>query len=213
MCWNKEVSLNTFLFSSFVFLLILYNNKYTSYKIPEFNRFWICAFIGIVISMQLVEYFIWSNIDNIFYNKLFTFLAMIVIFLQPITTIMNIDDNIAKRLLMISYLLIMVPFGFFNYNKNMYSTLSKNGHLKWNLINNDNTFSKIKFSWFFFFLFPLFYQKHNVGLMFGLLTLVVIYYNYMNDGSVESMWCWIVNTVMLYYAGYLLFYLPYFQKK
>ena len=29
MCWNKEVSLNTFLFSSFVFLLILYNNKYT----------------------------------------------------------------------------------------------------------------------------------------------------------------------------------------
>jgi hypothetical protein len=213
MCWNKEVSLNTFLFSTFVFLLILYNNKYTSYKIPEFKRFWICAFIGIVISMQLVEYFIWNNIDNIFYNKVFTFLAMVVIFLQPITTIMNIDDNIAKRFLMISYLLIMIPFGLFNYNKNVYSTLTKNGHLKWNLVNNDNTFSKIKFSWFFFFLFPLFYQKHNLGLMFGLLTLAIVSYNYINDGSVESIWCWIVNTIMLYYAGYLLFYLPYFSKK
>lgn len=214
MCWNKEVSLNTFLFSSFVFLLILYNNKYTSYKIPEFNRFWICAFIGIVISMQLVEYFIWSNIDNIFYNKLFTFVAMIVIFLQPITTIMNIDDTIMKRFLIIGYLVMMVPFGFFNYNKNIYSTLSKNGNLKWNLINDENKFSKIiKFSWFFFFLFPLFYQKHNLGLMFGLLTLMIVSYNYINDGSVGSIWCWIVNSIMIYYASYLLFYLPYFSKK
>ena len=37
MCWNKDVSLNTFLFSGFVLLLIYYNNTYTKYKVAEFD--------------------------------------------------------------------------------------------------------------------------------------------------------------------------------
>jgi hypothetical protein len=214
MCWNKEVSLNTFLFSSFVFLLILYNNKYTFYKIPEFNRFWMCAFMGIVILMQLIEYFIWINIDNIFYNKLFTSLAMLIIFFQPITTIMNINDSKIKQMLLISYLGLMIPFGLINYNKNIYSTISSNKHLNWNLINHENKFTKIiSLSWIFFFLFPLFYEEQRLGLSFGILTLLIMIYNYMHDDTIESMWCWIVNSIMIYYAGYLLFYLPYVSKK
>jgi hypothetical protein len=214
MCWNKEVSLNTFLFSSFVFLLILYNNHYTFYKIPDFNKFWICAFMAIVILMQLVEYFIWRNIDNIFYNKLFTLLAMLVIFCQPITTIMNITNDKTRQILLFSYLALMIPFGFINYNKNIYSTISPNKHLNWNLINHENKFVKIiTLMWLFFFLFPLLYQGHQLGFLFGILTLVIIIYNYMNDDTIESMWCWIVNSIMLYYAGYLLFYLPYISKK
>ena len=214
MCWNNEVSLNTFLFSSFVFLLILYNNKYTFYKIPEFNRFWMCALMGIVILMQLIEYFIWINIDNIFYNKLFTSLAMLIIFFQPITTIMNINDSKIKQMLLISYLGLMIPFGLINYNKNIYSTISSNKHLNWNLINHENKFTKIiSLSWIFFFLFPLFYEEQRLGLSFGILTLLIMIYNYMHDDTIESMWCWIVNSIMIYYAGYLLFYLPYVSKK
>ena len=214
MCWNKEVSLNTFLFSSFVFLLILYNNHYTFYKIPEFDRFWMCAFMGIIILMQLVEYFIWINIDNIFYNKLFTSLAMLIIFFQPITTIMNISNITTKQILLISYLGLMIPFGLINYNKNIYSTVSPNNHLNWNLINYENKFAKIIcIAWFFFFLFPLFYQGHQLGFLFGIFTLCVMTYNYINDNTIESMWCWIVNSIMIYYAGYLLFYLPYISKK
>lgn len=38
MCWNEHVSLNTFLFSSFVLALIVYNNSYTKYKIQELNN-------------------------------------------------------------------------------------------------------------------------------------------------------------------------------
>jgi hypothetical protein len=214
MCWNKEVSLNTFLFSSFVFLLILYNNNYTVYKITEFNRFWLRIFMSIVISMQLVEYFIWTNIDNIFYNKLFTNIALLIIFCQPITTIMNIDNEKIKKILLISYLGLMIPFGLINYNKNIYSTVSSNKHLNWNLINYENKFTKIiGLVWIFFFLFPLFYQKHQFGFLFGILTLMIMSYNYMNDNTMESMWCWIVNSIMIYYAGYLLFYLPYISKK
>lgn len=214
MCWNKEVSLNTFLFSSFVYLLILYNNKYTFYKIPDFNRFWICVFVGVVILMQLVEYFIWKNIDDVFYNKLFTICAMIILFIQPITTIMNVSDSKIKQFLLLSYLGIMMSFGFINYNKNIYSTISQNKHLNWNLINYDNKIAKIvQVAWLFFFLFPLFYEGHNIGFLFGILTLLIITYNYIKDNTVESMWCWIVNSIMIYYAGYLLFYLPFVVKK
>ena len=35
--------------------------------------------------------------------------------------------------------------------------------------------------------------------------------NFYKDKSVGSMWCWIVNAGMLYYAAYLLFYLPFFK--
>jgi hypothetical protein len=213
MCWNKEVSLNTFLFSSFIFLLILYNNNYTFYKIPEFDRFWLRIFMAIVISIQLVEYFIWTNIDNIFYNKLFTNIALLIIFCQPITTIMNIDDEKIKKILFISYLILMIPFFILNYNKNIYSTISSNKHLNWNLINHENKFTKIiGLAWIFFFLFPLFYQKHQFGFLFGISTLIMISYNYINDNTLESMWCWIINSVMIYYAGYLLFYLPFIKK-
>lgn len=213
MCWNKEVSLNTFLFSSFVFLLIIYNNEYTFYKIPEFDRFWLRIFMAIVILIQLVEYFIWTNIDNIFYNKLFTNIALLIIFCQPITTIMNIDDEKIKKILFVSYLVLMIPFFILNYNKNIYSTISSNKHLNWNLINHENKFTKIiGLAWIFFFLFPLFYQKHQFGFLFGILTLIMMSYNYMNDNTLESMWCWIVNFIMIYYAGYLLFYLPFIKK-
>jgi len=213
MCWNKEVSLNTFLFSSFVFLLILYNNEYTFYKIPDFDKFWLRIFMAIVISMQLVEYFIWKNIDNIFYNKLFTHIAMLIIFFQPITTILNINNKNIKNILLFSYLSLIIPFGILNYNKNIYSTISNQKHLNWNIINHENKIAKIiGLAWLFFFLFPLFYEGQQLGFLFGLLTLLIISYNYINDNTIESMWCWIVNSIMIYYAGYLLFYLPFIKK-
>ena len=70
MCWNAEVSLNTFLFSSFVLCLIIYNNTYTQYKIKDFNNIWIYLFFVSFILMQLFEFFIWRNVDNKLYNKL-----------------------------------------------------------------------------------------------------------------------------------------------
>ena len=97
--------------------------------------------------------------------------------------------------------------------KNINSTVSPLKHLNWNLgIFDDFVLNKITLlAWFAFFLFPLFYEGNNFGFLFGLLTLITITYNYYKDKSVGSMWCWIVNSIMVYYAGYLLFYLPFFK--
>ena len=215
MCWNKDVSLNTFAFSSFVLLLILYNNKYTSYKINDFSKFWMCVFFSAVILMQLVEYFIWVNIDNVFYNKLFTYLAMLIIFVQPITTIMNVSNVNMKQLLLSAYLILATPSsGYYIYNqhKNIYSTVSSIGNLQWNNYDKNVYSNALMLFWLFFLLFPLFYEKYTSGLLFGILTLLIVAYNYSKYESVSSMWCWILNSVMLYYAGQLLFYLPFVKS-
>ena len=41
MCWNKEVSLNTFIFSTISLLFIYYNNTHTQYKLKEFINIYI----------------------------------------------------------------------------------------------------------------------------------------------------------------------------
>ena len=73
MCWNENVSLNTFLFSGFILALIIYNNSFTKYKIQELNNKWVYFFIASFVFMQLIEFFIWRNIDNKFSNIIATF--------------------------------------------------------------------------------------------------------------------------------------------
>ena len=64
----------------------------------------------------------------------------------------------------------------------------------------------------FFFLFSFSYEKQWFGVIFGLVTLFITVINYKNDNTVGSMWCWSVNSMMIYYAIYLLIYLPFLEK-
>jgi len=93
MCWNESVSLNTFMFSSFILLLIIYNNLFTQYKIQELNNIWVYLFLASFIFMQLIEFFIWRNINNKFYNKLFSIIATLLLIIQPIMSIMILTNK------------------------------------------------------------------------------------------------------------------------
>ena len=211
MCWNSEVSLNTFIFSMFVLLLIMYNNAYTKYKIPELNHFWAYAFFISFILMQLIEYFIWRNIKNPFYNSFFTKSAIMLLLIQPITTIMLINNEILKKYMLALYLILAIPFAIYRFSvKSVKSTVTNKGHLYWGLLlyNNEIYF----LIWLFFFLFSFFYNQTYFAFLFGLIMLIISTYNYYNDGSIGSMWCWIVNSIMIYYAAYLLIYLPFTLK-
>jgi hypothetical protein len=214
MCWNKDISLNTFLFSSFVLLLIIYNNAYTQYKIKELNNIWVYLFFMSFILMQLIEYFIWRNVNDPIYNNLFTILASILLFMQPIASGMLITNNNVRSKFLNLYLIGAIPLLIYRFmTKKINSTITPLKHLNWNLAIFDNFIidQLLLLVWFIFFLFPLFYQGELFAFLFGFLTLIVITYNYYKDGSVGSMWCWIVNSIMLYFAGYLLLYLPFFK--
>jgi len=214
MCWNKDISLNTFLFSSFILCLIIYNNKYTQYKIDDLNNVYVYIFFMSFILMQLIEYFIWVNVKNPLYNSIFTGLAMLLLLVQPIASNMLIHNEIVRKRLLYSYFLFIILLSIYKFDVNkINSSVSKLGHLQWNIVSVNSKLQNVVFSviWVFFFLFPLFYGGYNFGFVFGLLTLIIITYNFYKDETIGSMWCWIVNTIMIYYAVYLLFYLPFLK--
>jgi hypothetical protein len=115
-----------------------------------------------------------------------------------------------RNLLLISYLLLAVPYSIYKFsNSNIHSVISESGHLRWNFFYLNPI---ILIGWFFFFLFSFVYEKKWLGLVFGLSTLIIAFLNYTKDQTVWSMWCWSVNSVMIYYAIYLLIYLPFLEK-
>jgi hypothetical protein len=207
MCWNEHVSLNTFLFSSLVLLLILYNNTYTQYKIEYFNNFWMFLFFMSFISMQLIEFFIWRNIDNKLYNHIFSTMAAMLLFIQPLVSLMIVSNISLRNKLLVVYSLLFVPYFTYKFvTDNMKSSISNRGHLVWSFF---DTNLLLFFGWLFFFLFSFVYTQDLYGLLFGLSLFFTSYYNYYKDKTVGSMWCWIVNSIMIYYAFYLLLYLPF----
>ena len=210
MCWNETVSLNTFLFSSFVLLLIIYNNLFTKYKIQELNNNFIYLFIASFVVMQLIEFFIWKNINNKFYNKIFSIAATLLLIIQPIISIMILSNIQLRNMLISLYLLFAIPFSIYKFStQNIHSVISKTGHLDWKFFDIAPIISLV---WLFFFIFSFIYEKKWVGLIFGLGTLLITFINYSHDQTMWSMWCWSVNSIMIYYAIYLLIYLPFLEK-
>jgi hypothetical protein len=194
-------------------LLIIYNNKYTQYKIQfieGLDNIWAYIFMFSFIFMQLIEFFIWKNINNPTLNSFFSILAYILLVIQPMASIMLLSNNI-RMYMLIPYILLFIPFCVYMFiTKKMNSSETKLNHLHWNILLKDNETILI-ITWLFFFLFPLLYRGSILGFIFSSLTLLIIVYNYYKDKSFGSMWCWVVNSLMIYFAAYLLFYLPFYK--
>lgn len=226
MCWNEYISLNTFLFSSFVLGLIAYNNAYTSYKTPELNIF-AYLFAMSFIAMQLVEFFLWRNLKNAWYNTAFSIAAMLVLFIQPIASFFLIINNRPLTKILLYLYLIIASIVLLSYmllykGNPPHVTVSSFGHLHWQWCDKNPLFYVLLITWFLFFLIPFFYNAFNdlsltnswiYILIFAISSLLFIIKNYFKDGSFPSMWCWFINSIFIFYAARLLIYLPFCEKK
>ena len=212
MCWNQYVSLNTFVFGIFILLLIAYNNKYSQYKITEFQSVYTYFFFVSFISMQLIEFFLWRNLNNTFFNQFFSFIGSFLLFIQPIASLSMLQNQSLKWKLMTSYFIPASLYFIYDYNRHPYiTTVSKTGHLKWKWIDFINH-NVLYLFWLFFFFYSFVANKYYGGMIFGILLFTITYYSYYKDGSAGSLWCWIVNSIMIYYAFRLLFILPFITK-
>jgi len=210
MCWNAEVSLNTFLFSSFVLGLVIYNNLYTQYKIPEIDNLWFYIFMMLFISVQLIEYFIWRNINNKYYNNIFSIIVTIVFILLPMSTMMMISDISVRFSAFVGYFIFMVYSFVYRFDaSDSHTALTPKGHLRFFI----NKWSKLEyFIWVVFFLFAFFYIGKWWSFLFGVFTFLITLYSFYTDKSSGSMWCWVVNSFFIGAAFYILFYLPFFEN-
>jgi hypothetical protein len=168
--------------------------------------------------MQLIEYFIWININNKSLNTFFTTLAFILINIQPIFSLMIINNHKLRKILLIIYIFFVVFNIFIIYNtKTKTKILSypdKNHHLVW--YSNINSLLYIGV-YYLFLIIGLIIEKKWAIIIIGISSFLFVLIKYLNKNisnimllhnSFGSVWCWSVNLIMLYYLVYLLIYLP-----
>lgn len=210
MCWNQYVSLNTFVFSAFALLLIVYNNKYSPYKIEELNSVYAYFFLMSFFTMQLIEFFLWRNLNNKELNKLFSILGASLLLLQPVASLMLLKDiDLRNKMLMI----YSIPaFSYFIYKvttRDFLTEVTRSGHLKWDWIHLNGNKQILFIGWLFFLFFSILYNKLYLGFAYTVALLLISLYSYTKEGSFGSLWCWSINSVMLFYVIKLLVILPY----
>ncbi len=193
MCWNPEVSMTTFLFSTTAVMLAYHNNIIT---LP------FLLFLMSFISMQLIEFFLWINLNNRSLNKLFSGLGYALILSQPLFALLSTSSNYPyKSLLVLGYIalvviiLTVVPI-------HLSSEVGANKHLQWNWLNIP---VYLGIPWFLFF-FAKFAITGEYGmLLYTFITVAVSYYFYRatkvnrETGVWGTMWCWVANGLAFYY--------------
>lgn len=201
MCWNEHVSLNTFLFSSFVLGLVLYNNLYTPYKIKEIHSLAAYLFLLSILSMQLVEYFLWRNLDND-YNLVWSGIGLSLLLLQPILSLSLITSVELREWLAVIYVFWVLLLGKLSVEK---TVVGKHGHLEWGFFKGYNLFVV---GWLFFlFMGPLYAGLWVEICLAVILGIIAMFMN----GTRGSIWCWFVNILLLYYGCILLLWLPLYR--
>lgn len=181
MCWNSQVSLNTFLFSTFGLLFAIFNNY--DPKILIFS--YVFSFI------QFVEFNLWKNINNVSQNELWSKIGFFSILAQPLASINLIENIKLKSIFLISYL-IFISLNNLSLIK-FKTTIGKNKHLAWNWLNSNLSAIII---WSVFLLAPLFIEKYYIIGFIGLITLLSSLYFY-DEKTFGSMWCWSANIIWL----------------
>jgi hypothetical protein len=211
MCWNQSVSINTFAFGIFVLLLIFFNNQYSGYKIDFFQNKYAYLFLLSIITMQLFEFILWRNLKNYTINNFISICGLFLLALQPFTSLLLLTNSKLRNILLLCYSIPAIFFLYYNliYTK-IYTTISKSGHLSWKWTDYNNSLLLeifVKAFYLFFLFFSLLYNKYYKSLAL-LFAFFIINYFFYKDGSSGSIWCFFVNSIMVYFLCQILFILP-----
>lgn len=203
MCWNPEVSISTYLFSAIPVTLCYI------YGLMPLSRF---LYLQSFISIQLVEYFLWTYLENDQWNRIFSIIGWSLIFLQPMFSILSIQQfDSYKYTAMFAYL-IYIAFVLFAYKTEFKTVVATNKHLQWKWLDYP---SYIIFTWLFFFCFRMFFTHNYVtyfDLIITLFTFTMSYYYFQESKAWGSMWCWVANIIGFCYY-YTLFMFLYQNRK
>lgn len=194
--------MNTFLFSSFVLGLVLYNNLYTPYKIKEIHSLAAYLFLWSIILMQLVEFFLWRNLTND-YNLLWSRIGLGLLLLQPIFSLSLIKEVVLREWLAVVYVFWVLVLGKLTVEK---TVIGENGQLEWGFFKG---YSLFQYGWFVFLFIGPIYQglwiEVFLAAVLGMITLI----RSRLPETRGSVWCWFVNILLVYYGWLILFWYPF----
>lgn len=191
MCYNFDISLNTWFFVLFLCIYMILN--YQQYTL------WIPIFTLIYTQIQLLEAILWANIKNLEINEKTTKYISYLLWAQPLANFI-LAYNYSKNVDLIKYIIIYSFINIYNYTSaqsdTFISTIGENGHLVWNRINNSHNISILGNNLFniiylYGMLVPFLYMDSNekyIPLSIGILT----FFNTITKYNKEfgSMWCY-----------------------
>jgi hypothetical protein len=202
--------MNTFIFGIIGLLIIAFNNKYSNYKISFFNNPYAYLFMLSFIFMQLVEFILWRNLDNRVINNIASTLGFLLLSIQPLASLLLLNNIPLRNKLLLAYAIPAFSFAIYNiFSTKIHTALSPSGHLSWKWTGYKHKLLTIPFYLFFLF-FSLVYNKYYNSLLILLLFFVFIYY-FGKDGSYGSIWCFSVNSTVLYFLLQVLIVMPYYE--
>jgi hypothetical protein len=211
MCWNKDISINTFIFSCLALVFIYFSNTYTKYKSPTFYNKLSYLLFFLVVSMQLIEYFIWKNLNNKPLNQLLSKLGFLLITLQVILFILLVHNKTYRYGLLFSFLLFNLYVYLFKLkNIKFKTTVAKNGHLAWEWLNFDK--HVIVIGVLFYLVSSLLMKSIQYVYIF-----ISIFFFFLailwsrNEPTYGSLWCWICNLLLLFIILDILIIQPFYE--
>jgi hypothetical protein len=190
MCWSAEVSLQSFLIG-FTATIVAYQNGLS---------FPMTLFCLTIVCMQLIEYVVWSNLTDSEVVFRASLAAAFLLFLQPIASLLTLPMGQA-----VPFVLVYVAFAATGLLlkqdiplRDQYTMYrGENGHLVWNWLQRDWKTGLSLTVYFLFLLVPLLVQKHYELLFLALSTLGLSLYSFYRSNTWGSMWCWIVNYIVV----------------
>lgn len=194
MCWNADVSFNTFSLALFTCILCWINNTFSVY--------WGVFFLSYAV-IQLIEFFLWKNIHNAKWNYLISIIGFVAIMFQPLASILTINDKpdqwrLRDILLCMYSIFVCVILGMiFTTDLIEFKTIvASNGHLQWLWIPKHLIFL---LPWMILFFVPIFTVSSHVAITFTCTILLISILSYWKDNTWGSMWCWFASMSSLFY--------------
>jgi hypothetical protein len=213
MCWNQDISLNTFIFSCLALIFIYYTNTFTRYKTPLFDNPLVYLFILSVVSMQLIEFFLWRNLKASDINKYLSKLASFIFILQPLFLILIIPTLSTRYMMLFIYSIFMLTYLFYKkmYSPiNFHTSIGKNGHLSWEFVNLKGYETIFTILYLLIYLSTVFIINNTLLTIFIIPAFLISLFYY-KDNTFGTMWCWITNLFLLYLIMNILIIQPYLE--
>jgi hypothetical protein len=188
MCWNAEVSLNTFIYALISFVIVIGFNRF-----PLFT-----PMIALSVSlMQLYEYFIWKNIHNKKIIDNISIIGPIIILLQLLLlnyAFLKGKERIIAIVLIFILFIISLIIRSYDYN-NLKITVGENGHLLWHWADLPPI---LLIFIFILYLYPLSKKNNKTAFIFITIALLISLYYYYKYKTWGTMWCYFSNLIWIY---------------